>query len=111
MMHGSDPFWEYLADPLVPASGTAWTPVSTGKALDSGAVIGRLEFLMAQERRPCWPFYPTSLACKPLDQYKAENPSTSTSSLYFASLPQMTPFQFYGPDNSFADANNRNQYR
>ncbi len=55
-------------------------------------------------------FYTTSLECKPWTNTKRQNPSTSTSSLYFASLPQMTAFQFYGPENSFADPNNQNQY-
>jgi hypothetical protein len=44
-----------------------------------------------------------------LSQYEAANPSTSTS-LDFASLPQMTAFQFYGPYDSFVDPNNQNQF-
>jgi hypothetical protein len=109
-VHSYDPFWGNLAGPMVPASGTTWTQLSTGKALDSGAVTAGLE----SRYGACTPTMMTVLynqfGVEALDQYKAQNPSTSTSTQSFASLPQETAFQFYGPDNSFVDPNNQNQY-
>ena len=109
MVHSYDPFWGNLAGPLVPASGTTWTQLSTGKALDSGAVIAGLESRYGAGTATMITVLYDQFGVNALDQYKA-NPSTNTSPLYFASLPQMSAFQFYGPENSFVDPNNHNQY-
>jgi hypothetical protein len=109
-VHSYDPFWGNLAGPLVPASGTTWTQLSTGKAMDSGAVTAGLESRYGAGTATMLTVLYEQFGVQALDQYKAQNPSTSTSSQSFASLPQMTAFQFYGPDNSFVDPNNQNQY-
>ncbi len=110
MINSYDPFWGNLAGPQVPASGTTWTQLSTGKALDSGAVIAGLDSRYGAGTATMLTALYNQFGQQALQQYETQNPSTNTSPLDFASLPQMTAFQFYGPDNSFVDPNNQNQY-
>ena len=127
MIHSYDPFWGNLAGPLVAASGTTWTQLSTGNQLDSGAVIAGLDARYGAGSATMITMLYNQFGEVALSQYETANPiagssqSTSTSAtpsssdssnssqLDFASLPQMTAFQFYGPDNSFVDPNNGNQ--
>jgi hypothetical protein len=110
MVHSYDPFWGNLAGPLVPASGTLWTNAATGKSFDSGAVVAGLESRYgAGSARMLTQLY-NQFGAGPYDTYVAQHPSIDFSKLNFATLPPMTAFQFYGPDDSFADANNQNQY-
>ncbi len=110
MIHSYDPFWGNLAGPLVPASGTTWTQLSTGDALDSGAVIAGLDSRYGAGTATMLTVLNEQFGVQAVQEYEAQNPSTNTTPLDFASLPQMTAFQFYGPDNSFVDPNNQNQY-
>jgi len=109
MVNSYDPFWGNLAGPLVPASGTTWTQLSTGLALDSGAVTAGLESRFgAGTPRMLTELY-DQFGEGALTQYLNANPSVSSTGQVFATLPPMTAFQFYGPGNSFADPNNGNQ--
>ncbi|MGA7409233.1 MAG: hypothetical protein WBW33_02045 [Bryobacteraceae bacterium] len=110
MVHSYDPFWGNLAGPLVPASGTTWTQLSTGKDLDSGAVIAGLQSRYGAGTATMQTVLYNQFGVQALNQYNAQNPSSGTTPLCFASLPPSTAFQFYGPDNSFVDPNNQNQY-
>ena len=107
-VHSYDPFWGNLAGPLVPASGTTWTQLSTGKELDSGAVIAGLQSRYGAGTPTMLTALYDQFGVVAYDQYKSQNPSPDPSTMYFASLPPLTAFQFYGPDNSFVDPNNQN---
>ena len=110
MIHSYDPLWGNLAGPLVPASGTTWTQLSSGQALDSGAVIAGLETRYGAGTARMLTVLYDQFGAQAYNDYSAQSQSANSAALDFASLPPMTAFQFYGPDNSFADPNNQNQY-